>query len=150
MIKYTFVNSVLCVFTFISFLVQACGQNADDLKRKIQNETNISINSCQVNAQGSDTAPGDFTEYFTLQLDSLSMISVIEQIKTSEYYVDTLIQFPNFHNSFVMQDQIQFKRWTKAPFGYRYMHEKHNRGIEFIICEVDTAARTFSYRYVQD
>jgi len=132
--------------------MQACGQENAGINIKIKEETGIVINRFDILAESNSSVNDDYTDYYRLQIDSIELKSAIEQIHQSTYYLDTLVHFPDFHYPFMKQDirNAETKRWTRAPFGYRYINELQEGGREVVICEVNIELRTISFHYVQE
>ncbi|KIC00227.1 hypothetical protein OA93_01025 [Flavobacterium sp. KMS] len=118
----------------------------NDIRNEIKKNSGIIISKFKLVKSSSESAFGDYSESYTIKLDSADFQNIIIQIKKSKYYDSN---FDYNSSSVISIDKNINKRWVKMPFGYKF--EYHiDKTDEMLQYEVDLSDYTIDYTYIKE
>jgi hypothetical protein len=137
------------IWVFLVVFMLSCNTNKstqNDIRNEIKKNSGIVISKFKLVKSSSESAFGDYSESYTIKLDSTDFQNIINQIKKSKYY-DSNFDY-NSSNVMLVNKNIK-KRWIKMPFGYKF--EYHiDKTDEMLQYEVGLSDYTIDYTYIKE
>lgn len=137
------------IWVFLVVFMLSCNTNKstqNDIRNEIKKNSGIIISKFKLVKSSSESAFGDYSESYTIKLDSADFQNIIIQIKKSKYYDSN---FDYNSSSVISIDKNINKRWVKMPFGYKF--EYHiDKTDEMLQYEVDLSDYTIDYTYIKE
>ncbi|MEA9411785.1 MULTISPECIES: hypothetical protein [unclassified Flavobacterium] len=133
------------IWVFLVVFMLSCNTNKstqNDIRNEIKKNSGIVISKFNLIKSSSESAFGDYSESYTIKLDSADFQNIIIQIKKSKYY--------DYNSSSVVSVNKNIKkRWIKMPFGYKF--EYHiDKTDEMLQYEVGLSDYTIDCIYIKE
>lgn len=139
------------IWVFLVVFMLSCNTNKstqNEIRNEIKKNSGIVISKFNLIKSSSESAFGDYSESYTIKLDSADFKNIIIQIKKSKYY-DYDSNFDYNSSSVVSVNKKIKKRWIKMPFGYKF--EYHiDKTDEMLQYEVVLSDYTIDCIYIKE
>jgi hypothetical protein len=133
------------IWMLLVLFLLSCNRN-ESIQNEIKRNSGIIVSEFELVKSSSKSAFGDYSESYTIKLDSVDFQNITTQIKKSKYYDSN---FDYYSSNVISANKNIKKRWIKMPFGYKF--EYHiDKTDEMLQYEVGLSDYTIDCIYIKE